>query len=39
MQGKYKVVSSLLVVVFSLFAGLAVAAGDQTVALIGKLKK
>ena len=33
MQGKHKVVSSLLVVVFSLFTGLAIAAGDQKVAL------
>jgi hypothetical protein len=33
MQSKRKVISSLLVVVFSLFTGLAIAAGDQKVAL------
>ena len=33
MQAKRKVVSSLLVVVFSLFTGLAIAAGEQKVAL------
>jgi hypothetical protein len=33
MQGKHKVVGTLLVVVFSLVAGLAVAAGEQKVAL------
>ncbi len=33
MQAKRKVISSLLVVVFSLFAGLAVAAGERKVAL------
>jgi len=33
MKGKHKFVSSLLVVVFSLIAGLAVAAGEQKVAL------
>ena len=33
MQAKRKVISSLLVVVFSLFAGLAIASGDQKVAL------
>jgi len=33
MQAKRKVISSLLVVVFSLFTGLAIAAGDQKIAL------
>jgi len=33
MHGKHKVVSSVLVIVFSLVAGLAVAAGEQKVAL------
>ena len=33
MQGKRKVVSSLLIVVFSLFTGFAVAAAEQKVAL------
>jgi len=33
MQAKRKVICSLLVVVFSLFTGLAIAAGDQKVAL------
>ena len=33
MQAKRKVTSSLLVAVFSLFAGLAIAAGEQKVAL------
>jgi hypothetical protein len=33
MQAERKVISSLLVVVFSLFTGLAIAAGDQKIAL------